>query len=273
MRKRAFTLIELLIVVCIIALLMSILLPALGLASKRTRNLLCQTNQRGIYLAAAVCAMDHNEINFDRGETVYYKLNEIRRGDENGSVIFDMRVRFAPYYGDQGEIFNCPLSISQVNFGRDGAREINCSYGFFTAVEFGGEKNIRFGDPIQYLGRKFLVMVGDWMAFSRNGQGVHSAHAGRDNNMTREEQDHELYAFSRYQDLTSNIFGMQHYNYVFLDGSCRYFKNDHKDLVQDDNGAFQLRSDTVPMYDLPPFNPRALAHGVPEWMMLVPTGK
>lgn len=61
-RRKGFTLIELLVVVSIIALLVSILLPALGKAREQARLVLCQTNLRAIGLASMVYAEAHNGI-------------------------------------------------------------------------------------------------------------------------------------------------------------------------------------------------------------------
>jgi prepilin-type N-terminal cleavage/methylation domain-containing protein len=60
--RGAFTLIELLIVVAILALLLSILLPALGSAKDRARLLQCQTNQGILGKAMYNYALDNREI-------------------------------------------------------------------------------------------------------------------------------------------------------------------------------------------------------------------
>ena len=55
-RFRAFTLIELLVVISIIAVLLSILMPALKAAKKRTEAVLCQSNLRQVGIAANLYA-------------------------------------------------------------------------------------------------------------------------------------------------------------------------------------------------------------------------
>ena len=57
-RRGAFTLIELLVVIAIIALLVSILLPSLRQAKEQAKNVICQTNEKGIYGGLSLYAED-----------------------------------------------------------------------------------------------------------------------------------------------------------------------------------------------------------------------
>lgn len=61
MKKKGFTLIELLVVIAIIAMLMAILMPALGRVRRLAQRLICGTNLKGLGTATMVYANDNND--------------------------------------------------------------------------------------------------------------------------------------------------------------------------------------------------------------------
>lgn len=61
MKNKGFTLIELLVVISIIAVLMSILMPALNKVRQQARATVCMTNMRNLGTASGTYAADHDE--------------------------------------------------------------------------------------------------------------------------------------------------------------------------------------------------------------------
>jgi prepilin-type N-terminal cleavage/methylation domain-containing protein len=61
MRKKGFTLMELLVVIAIIAMLIAILLPALGKVQRVAARLICGTRLRGLMQSGAIYSTEHDE--------------------------------------------------------------------------------------------------------------------------------------------------------------------------------------------------------------------
>ncbi|NLX06763.1 MAG: prepilin-type N-terminal cleavage/methylation domain-containing protein [Phycisphaerae bacterium] len=118
---KAFTLIELLVVVAIIAVLVSILLPALASVRKRTKDLMCETNLRSLWQATLLYAQD----NHDRLPPVPWTSAAWSEPQHNQSFWVDqlvpyiaksLQIELVP--GKVDHIFRCPYDGTWDGWGR-----------------------------------------------------------------------------------------------------------------------------------------------------------
>jgi prepilin-type N-terminal cleavage/methylation domain-containing protein len=120
-RKRAFTLVELLVVISILVLLMSMLLPALNKAKEHARRTVCSSNLHQLGLAQQCYASDHrnwipryvNSVDYENGGSFCFKT-ELKWG----VFVYLMHKPVYDYikksYGFMGKSWVCPsLTINK----------------------------------------------------------------------------------------------------------------------------------------------------------------
>ena len=108
-RARAFTLIELLVVISIIALLIGILLPALGAARKSARGVKCKSNLRQVGISEAAFSADYKErivpmqawVTSTNGTS--WDIDPI-----GGSIELSWRGLLWEYGNESPDVFDCP---------------------------------------------------------------------------------------------------------------------------------------------------------------------
>ena len=122
-RWRGFTLIELLVVVAILSVLMGILLPSLNRAKALSRETVCRTNLRSIYLAQSAYVYENRRfqpLNNDQDDGAWqynYLIYDGRDFDQNfgplisdPSLLHDVRLLYCPFQKALSHRLNTPLN-------------------------------------------------------------------------------------------------------------------------------------------------------------------
>jgi prepilin-type N-terminal cleavage/methylation domain-containing protein len=102
-RTVAFTLIELLVVVAILALLMSILLPALNGAREQGKAVVCQSNLRMLSVAVYMYAEDNKS---------YFPQWGLGHGSGEAKAKYSWLKTMGPEYGEVTKLLRCPADHS-----------------------------------------------------------------------------------------------------------------------------------------------------------------
>ena len=120
-KTKAFTLIELLVVISVIALLMAILMPALGTARSGSRALACKSNLRQLVIANIGYATENDGYYVQAASDMWDNAGGLHRWHGVRDALdepFDpLRGPLIGYLGD-GRVKECPLVVDFVE-GRD----------------------------------------------------------------------------------------------------------------------------------------------------------
>ena len=113
--KRGFTLIELLVVISIIALLLAILMPALGKVKEKAKLVVCSSNQHQLIIGVNIYAADNNNT-LPPNSTKAARANLLSRRINAGDTY---QYKYLGGYLPDVDVFNCPSSKFDKNLSLD----------------------------------------------------------------------------------------------------------------------------------------------------------
>jgi prepilin-type N-terminal cleavage/methylation domain-containing protein/prepilin-type processing-associated H-X9-DG protein len=121
--RHAFTLIELLVVIAIIAILASLLLPALARAKEAAKRITCVNDLKQLGLSVVMYADDHDGYYPMRGGNWQGDLKSLAAKQATGAGSNYWPLQLQPYYHET-KVLYCPSDVAEPeNFGKNSAFE------------------------------------------------------------------------------------------------------------------------------------------------------
>jgi prepilin-type processing-associated H-X9-DG protein/prepilin-type N-terminal cleavage/methylation domain-containing protein len=163
-RRRAFTLVELLVVIGIVAVLIAVLMPALARGREHANRIKCAANLRSMGQALTMYVQQYRHYPGQTAQEITTKLADV--------AVWPARLR--PFLGGSREVFNCPSQDERCRWSDNGPSPVTRAVAGSRFVTFGYDP----GEPLINSQTYFSYGYNGWGANGSMGSVADATHKG-----------------------------------------------------------------------------------------------
>jgi len=229
--RPGFTLVELLVVIAIVALLFSLLIPAIHRAKYAAGLVQCASNQRQIAISFIAYAQANKN---------YWPARNLYTGEKPthirwSNATYDWRPMLRKVLPSVNRNLQCPLSLT-ANVDASSAFGVESSYAFYAPWNFiGYAANARLDDSFAFGTKRFKLLVADFLN-DQSGSWVIASHPDRANTMRSIISSNSSEYLARWQNSLDHRRGELDLNFTSNDGSLLSLRR----IVPDDTRLTQV---------------------------------